>query len=58
MVEKIIAWTGAPKETFKYVYITNDDAFPVSITEYYNVAMPNEQTDWVKDNIYRVTYNK
>ena len=58
MVEKIIAWTGASKETSKYVYTTNDDAFPVSITEYYNVAMPNEQTDWVKESRYRITYNK
>ena len=60
MVEKIIAWTGngKTKEDYKYEYTTSNDAFPVSITEYYNVAMPNEQTDWVKDNIYRITYNK
>ena len=45
----IEAWTAT---------ITEVDAFPVSITEYYNVAMSNEQTDWVKDNIYRITYNK
>ena len=45
----IEAWTAT---------ITEVDAFPVSTTEYYNVAMSNEQTDWVKDNIYRITYNK
>ncbi|HJA56048.1 MAG TPA: DUF4595 domain-containing protein [Candidatus Bacteroides intestinigallinarum] len=60
MAEKILAWTGgtSTKDDYRFEYTTDKDGFLTSIVEYYNYVISNEQSNWVKENVYRITYNK
>lgn len=59
MAEKIMPWVGSStRKDSKIEYTTDNEGFPTSITKYYNSTMLNEQPTWVKENVYRITYDK